>query len=193
MESSNEFITIGSYNKVPVAGQGLVLFSTMLPSGWLSITLQDVLHIPHLGTNLVSLGVLHHKGASVQSFNKGLAIFKDGEELFRASLIGLTGTLYHIQYTSPVTDTAYLAGGLLSMCLWHQHMGHLSPQAIDSMQRQNLVKGLKISTLREFNHICSGCTNGKSYHFSFPNFSSTHYIKMELVIMDITSLMLIPT
>jgi len=122
-ESSNEFVTVGGYNKVPVAGRGSVLFSAMLPSGRLSIILWDVLHIPHLDTNLVSLGVLHCKGTSVQSFDKGLVIFKDGEELFRAFLTGLTRTLYHIQCASPVTGTAYLAGGLLSMHLWHQHIG----------------------------------------------------------------------
>jgi len=83
----------------------------------LSITLRNVLHIPHLGANLVSLGALHRKGASVQSFDKRLTIFKDGEELFRAFLTGLTGTLYHIQCASPVTGTAYLADGLLSICL----------------------------------------------------------------------------
>jgi len=192
-ESSNEFVTVSGYNKVPVAGRGLVLFSTKLPSGRLSIILRDILHIPRLGTNLVSLGALHCKGASVQSFDKGLAIFKDGEELFRAFLTGSTGTLYHIQYASPVTGIAYLAGSLLSMHLWYRRMGHLSPQAIDSMQRQNLVKGLEISIPREFDHICSGCTNGKSHRFPFPNSSSTHYTKMELVVMDITSPMSVPT
>ena len=170
-----------------------VFFSTKLPSGRLSITLRDVLHIPYLGTNLVSLGAFHRKRASVQSFDKGLAIFKDDEELFKASLTGSTGTLYHIQCTFPVTGTAYLAGGLLSMHLWHQHMGHLSSQAIDSMKRQNLVKGLKISIPHEFDHICSGCANGKSHHFPFPNSSSTHYTKMELVVMDITGPMSVPT
>jgi len=79
------------------------------------------------------------------------------------------------------------------MHLWYQHMGHLSSQAIDSMQHQNLVKGLKISTSHEFDHICSGCTNSKSHCFLFPNSSSTHYTKIKLVIMDITGPMLVPT
>jgi len=38
-KSSNEFVTIGGYNKVSMAGRGSVLFSTKLPSGRLSITL----------------------------------------------------------------------------------------------------------------------------------------------------------
>ena len=39
MESSNEFVTVSGHNKVPVVGRGSVLFSTKLPSGWLSIIL----------------------------------------------------------------------------------------------------------------------------------------------------------
>jgi len=63
VESSNEFVTVGGHNKVPVAGRGSVLFSTKLSSSQLSITFQDILHISHLGTNLVSFGALHCKGA----------------------------------------------------------------------------------------------------------------------------------
>jgi len=97
MESSNEFVTVGGHNRVPVAGQGSVYFLTLLPKGYLNITLHDVLHIPHLGANLISLGALHRQGVSVKSLNNGLVLLKNGEELFRASLTGSTGTLYHIK------------------------------------------------------------------------------------------------
>jgi len=118
-ESSNEFVMVGGHNHVSVSGRGSVLFSTKLPDGQLNITLNDVLHIPHLGANLVSLGALHCQGVSVKSFDNGLILSKDNEELFRASLTGSTGTLYHIQCTAPVAGATYLAGGLLSMRLWH--------------------------------------------------------------------------
>ena len=116
-ESSNKFVTVGSYNKVSVAGRGLVLFSTKLSSSQLNITLCDVLYISYLGANLVSLGALHCQGVSVQSFNEGLALFKNSKELFRASLTGSTRILYYIQYTFPVTNAAYLADNLSSMYL----------------------------------------------------------------------------
>ena len=58
-KSSNEFVMVGSYNRVSVSGRESVLFSTKLPNGRLNITLHDVLHIPYLGANLVSLGALH--------------------------------------------------------------------------------------------------------------------------------------
>ena len=192
-ESSNEFVTVGGHNRVPVAGRGSVLFSAKLPDSCPNITLHDVLHIPHLGANLVSLGALHCQRISVKSFDNGLILSKNDEELFRASFTGLTGTLYHIECSTLVTGAAYLAGNSLSMRLWHRRMGHLSPRAINSMQHQNLVKGLEINTPREFDHICSGCANAKSHRFPFPERSNTHYSKMELVVMDLTSPMSVPT
>ena len=59
LESSGKFVTVGGHNHVPVVGQGSVRFSSLLPNGHLNITLHDVLHIPHLGANLISLGALH--------------------------------------------------------------------------------------------------------------------------------------
>jgi len=144
-ESSNKFVMVGSHNCVSVSGWGSVLFSTKLPDGQLNITLHNVPHISYLGANLVSLGTLHYQGVFVKSFDNRLILSKDNKELLRASLTGSTGTLYHIQCTTLVTGTAYLAGGLFSMYLWHQCMGHLSPYAINSIECQNLVNGLEIS------------------------------------------------
>jgi len=72
-------------------------------------------------------------------------------------------------------------------------MEHLSPQAIDFMQHQNLVKGLEISIPCEFDHICSSCANSKSHHFPFSDSSSTCYAKIELIVINITGPMLVPT
>ena len=77
----------------------------------------NVLHIPHLDVNLVSLGILHHQGVSVKNLNNSLVLSKNGEELFRASLIDSTGTLYHIQYRPLTSNMAYLAKTPSSICL----------------------------------------------------------------------------
>ena len=116
-ESSDEFMTIGGHNHVPVAGQGSVYFSALLPKGYFNITLHDVLHIPYLGANLISLGALYCQGVSVKSLNNGLVLSKNSEGLFRASLTGSTGTLYYIQCRPLASNIAYLAGTPGSMCL----------------------------------------------------------------------------
>jgi len=68
----------------------------ILPNGTSKLTLTDTLHIPTLGADLISLGVLHYKGTLVQSWEKGLMISKDRKDLFTAVLGGSTGTLYQV-------------------------------------------------------------------------------------------------
>jgi len=54
----------------------------MLPNSCLNITLHEVLHIPYLGANLISLGALYCQGVSVKSSDNGLVLFREGKELF---------------------------------------------------------------------------------------------------------------
>jgi len=81
-KSSNKFVTVSGHNQVPVAGRGSINFTALLPNGCLSIILHNVLHIPHLDTNLVSLSALHCQGVSVRSLDNSLVLSKDDEELF---------------------------------------------------------------------------------------------------------------
>ena len=65
---NNKYITVGGWHRVPVAEIGSVSLNMILPNGTSTLTLTDAFHIPTLGANLISLGVLHCKGASVQSW-----------------------------------------------------------------------------------------------------------------------------
>jgi len=80
-ESTSEFVTVGSQNRVPVVGYSSIKFQAVLPHGYINLTIHNVLHIFQLGANLVSLGVLHHQEITVRSCNKGLVLVKDGKEL----------------------------------------------------------------------------------------------------------------
>jgi hypothetical protein len=65
-ESVNgQTISVGGDQKLPVKGRGVVTFHTQSDSNIaIDITLMDVLHVPDLGIDLISLGTLHCKGAS---------------------------------------------------------------------------------------------------------------------------------
>jgi len=143
----NEFVTIGGHNQVPVAGQGSINFTALLPNGCLSIILHDVLHIPHLGANLVSLGVLYHQGVSVRSLDNSLVLSKDGEELFQASLTNSASVLYYIQYVPLASNTTYLtknSGNMRLQYYQHHRIGHSNPHAIDPKCHQ-YMKNLEVS------------------------------------------------
>jgi len=191
--TNSEYVTVGGHNCVPVAGTGSVTLTMILPNGTSKLTLTDTLHVPNLGADLISLGVLHRKGALIQSWERGLMILKDGEDLFTAVLGGSTGTLYQVQCVNTSNGSTFVAEAAPSMCLWHHRMGHLSPRTIDLMLHNRAVNGLKIGDPKDFDHLCNGCANGKSHRLPMPGASTSQYSKMELLVMDLTGPMSVPT
>jgi len=64
------------------ADKGTVGFILAWELAILTIILYNILHISHLGTNLISLGALHYQGVSVRSLDNSLVLSKDSKELF---------------------------------------------------------------------------------------------------------------
>ena len=69
----------------------------------------------------------------------------------------------------------------------------MSPRVIDLMLRNQVVNGLKIGNPKDFNYLCNGYANGKSYWLPMPGTSTSQYFKMELLVMDLTGPMSVPT
>jgi len=54
--NDGQLVTVGGLNHTPVVGHGSVSFQAKLPSGQITlVTLRNVLHVPSLGANLISL------------------------------------------------------------------------------------------------------------------------------------------
>ena len=65
--TNNEYIIINKHYYISIAGIRSVTLMMVLPNGISKLTFTDALHIPMLEANLISLSVLYHKGALVQS------------------------------------------------------------------------------------------------------------------------------
>ena len=121
-----------------------------------------------------------------------MIVSMDQDELFRATL--LTVNLYRIDLvTKHDGNFAYVANSSGSLRLWHRRMGHLHLDAIRELSKKDMVKGLNISSLKAFDHVCEGCVLGKSHRLPFPKASVTTHEKMELVVVDLTGPMSVET
>ena len=117
--NDGQLMTVGGLNHTPVVGHGSVSFRAKLPSGLIIlVTLRNVLHVPFLGVNLVSLGVLQHEGASYSSQTDGVIVSLGGQELFHAVLKNPGGFLYLITCAED-TDRAAFSVYEGSMRLWY--------------------------------------------------------------------------
>ena len=73
--NDGQLVTVSGLNHTPVVGHRSVSFRAKLPSSLITLViLQNVLHVPSLGANLVSLGVLQCKGASYSSQTDGVIV-----------------------------------------------------------------------------------------------------------------------
>lgn len=191
--TASETISVGDGHTVPVIGRGSVRWKSRLPNGYRTVVLHGVSHVPGLAANLVSLGTLQRQGASVISYEGGLIVKLGHDELFRATLTGNTGTLYHIDQLSSESGVAFAVGSSGSLRLWHRRLGHANLDTIREMQRKELVQGLEITSMRDFDRVCEGCALGKSHRLPFPKRSHTTYEKMGLLVVDLTGPMSVPT
>ena len=64
---------------------------------------------------------------------------------------------------------------------------------IDTMCQQGIVKELTIESSLAFDHLCSSYAHRKSYQLPLSKQSSTKYDKIELVVIDLTSLISVTT
>ncbi|KIJ26176.1 hypothetical protein M422DRAFT_133517, partial [Sphaerobolus stellatus SS14] len=77
--------------------------------------------------------------------------------------------------------------------LWHRRLGHIGLTGIREMHKKKMVDGLDISDLNAFDFVCEGCALSKSHRLPFPKISSSKYKKMDLIAVDLTGPMSVPT
>jgi len=72
-------------------------------------------------------------------------------------------------------------------------MGHIGSRTIDLIQRKGFVNGLDLTAPNDYDHVCTGCAHDKSHRKPMPSTSNTKYDKMELVVVDLTGPISVPT
>jgi hypothetical protein len=114
----------------------------------------DVLYIPRMTKNLISISTLEDKGYDVSFRVPKVYIQPKGSK--QAKMIGIRSRkLYRLQFESPQA----LIGGNKDMGeLWHRRMAHLHHGALIVLKE--IVTGLpELSTVHS--DMCKGCSLGK--------------------------------
>eukprot|EP00253_Pinus_taeda_P029002 PITA_29002 len=173
-------IEMGDDGRYSVLGVGTVAFER---EHGCPLTLIDVIYVPGLKKNLVSITMLEEKGYDV--------VFSKGKVFLRRIAMGQTkriGILMKNLYKLEVDDCAALSmkGELVKSQdigeLWSRWLGHLHHGALKIMLQisTRLPKG-KLEQV----DICKGCTLGKYTKYSFHNRDSRAEAILERVHTDL--------
>lgn len=152
------------------------------------ITIREVLHVPKLHANLLSVSKLALGGLKVQFNNVGCVVRSPSGMLIASA--PREGNLYLLRF-SKVNGSSFacVAQGSAHeelVNLWHRRLGHLNLKSLKGLQ--HIVKGLDLSSCKHdwSSLACKGCIEGKQARQPFPKHGATRATKkLELVHSDV--------
>lgn len=123
----------------------------------ISLHLNDILFVPGIKRNLISISTLEDKGYQV-AFSKGRVLSWPKKSSFKfARVIGNHHESLYKLSTRPVQ--ALLHESSNSSELWHRRLGHLHFRALPTLEK--MVRGMpKLSHVHD--DTCKGCAMGKN-------------------------------
>lgn len=143
------------------------------------IPVQDVLYIPELSANLLSVSKIVKKGYTMTFSSKGCEVRDaDGKMTATGSLVG---DLF--KFDQSVQSEVLACKEVLTYDLWHRRMGHLNPISIKKLQSQ-CATGIQF---KDGNNVkdCRVCPLGKQSRLPFSKNGSRAKELLEIVHSDV--------
>lgn len=130
--------------------------------------LHDVMYVPGLAHNLISIGQLMKKGYYVV-FDDDKCLLYDKESMQLIYSVKMAEDKMFPLVFSKVPINAFTSSSDDSL-LWHQRFGHLNFRGLTLLSKRNMVNGLP--TIRGERQTCEACIFGKHHREKFPKGSS---------------------
>lgn len=144
------------------------------------IQVREVLFVPDLSTNLISVSKMIKNGCKIEFNETGCEMFNQhGQKVAKAHLIN---DMYRLNVISEEKAHAMPAVTENDTYLWHQRMGHLN--FMDVSKIPQCTSGVKLSPLKE-NVTCISCIEAKQTRQSFPSEGSRATELLEVIHSDV--------
>jgi len=170
----------------PILGKGQVTILTKMKGRTNKLSVRDVLRVPELRTNLLSVGKITDRGYRV-IFDKSKAEVIDNVNRSILTAHRKDG-LYYIRDSRNQQETSVNLVNEVknfdTVELWHRKMGHLNIQDLVRSHRDKCIKGMNLRDINE-DFQCEICISSKMTRMPFPK-SSTQATKiLEIIHSDI--------
>ena len=184
--STPEKVALGDGRVVEAVGIGSIRLNMLFEvSDSKRAVIYDVLHVPRLSCNLFSVRAAAKRGNTVK-FGQSRCWIR-GPKGTLQGMGFVAGKLYHLK-CEVITDeesTSIVSEDLPEVDLWHQRLGHLNGQQLNTLVERGLASGIKLSATSELS-FCEGCVEGKMQRKPFePLTHQQSKKKLELVHSDV--------
>ena len=149
-----ESVTIADGTEVQVVGKGSVKLRVQVGRGkQRNATVNDVLHVPNLNSNLFSVKAATQGGFVIQ-FGHTRRWLKD-----KYGIVHAMGTIKNKLYYLDLADSVHQACTAKTDSIWHKRLAHVCHSTIRSASNQALVEGADLSNVSV--GLCESCQKGK--------------------------------
>lgn len=157
-------VLVADDSQLEAIGIGTVSFvSTLLDGTTLRLDVSDVLHVPELSTNLVSVSKAMQKGIRVV-FEKEECWFSLEGETVAYGRLSKNG-LVQMWLKTP-KERALVVKTDRTLDEWHKSLAHLNTRQVKSMVRHNAATGIRLTNNNT--DPCTTCPKGKATRVPHP-------------------------
>lgn len=149
-------VSVGDGRELEAKGRGSVHMDVIVDGNSRVCSLRDVLYVPGLQYNLISIYKAGKAGIESRFDENGCDMSKDGNVLAQGVC---KGSLYLLTVEEERAN--------VTMDTWHQRYGHLNHQSLTALKNKNMVTGLNLDKTSKPS-FCSACAEGKSSRTKFP-------------------------
>src|SRR6201995_368320 len=180
-------VYMGDNNKQDAVGHVRVPLVLGVGGRQVNAKFTNVLYVPNLKSNLISVSRLIKDGFNVQFGAAGCDILKNGAVVAQGvsenRLYRLCGRIVYYDRACLAQNAS--AKALNNADLWHRRLGHLSESGINTLLSSDAVHGLELSNTVKLSQ-CEGCVYGKHSRQPFPTASLSRVTApLELVHTDV--------
>ena len=156
-------ITLGDEHVVKAVGRGVVLMRISTDDVETNkCRLQDVLYVPKLSFNLLSV-VASTKARMLLQFTEGGCEIFDGKN----KLVATASRESNLYYLNCCSIHVRINSAGEKECVWHQRYDHLCEEGLKKLVKGNMVDGLDFGPSTEVS-FCESCTEGKIHRSTIP-------------------------
>ncbi|GBP01126.1 Retrovirus-related Pol polyprotein from transposon TNT 1-94 [Eumeta japonica] len=153
-------LRLGNGTKINVKGCGQVALQVWNGSEWIDTTIDNVLHVPELKTNLFSVNCATSRGYVIVTEENKCKFYKQNKVM---AIAERRGSMYYLDFRYFNAYTANLADVCCDLREWHEKLVHQNIVYVkDVLKKNNInIKNANVQT-------CESCLKGKIHRLPYP-------------------------
>ncbi|CAI5481420.1 unnamed protein product [Closterium sp. Yama58-4] len=147
-------VVFGNSKSLPVVGVG----STRLIVDGGPVDITNVLHVPGLKVNLLSVTQLAKKDVKVTIDGAKMNLFWKGKQFAQGVL---NGELYQLKTHSEAASCNVAQGSKATLKAWHNRLAHVNCDSVKELINKELAKEIDMIAGNDEKGVCGACVEGK--------------------------------